>query len=233
MFAILLSEKMDPFYQNIGSFPTVIFTAFFVICLFYWLVAVLGLIDIDFLDFDIPDVDGTLDVNADTGLTNANVLAGLMLRFGLVGVPVTIIISIISLIGWVICYYAVYFGSGFFSVGFLRYLVGIPIFLGSLYLAVMSTALIIKPLRPLFKKAQQETIKHVLGQTAIVRTSRVDDHFGEATLEDGGAGLILQVRATSETVFSQGDKVVLLEYLQAENAYRVVSEQEFSQSLTM
>ena len=102
MFAILLSEKMDPFYQNIASFPTAFFTFFLVICLLYWLVAVLGFIDLDVLDIDIPDPDGQLGVNQ-TDLSTPDVLAGLMLKPGLYGVPGTIIVSFIALFGWFTC----------------------------------------------------------------------------------------------------------------------------------
>lgn len=228
MFAIFLSDKMDPFYQNIASFPTIFFTFLLAITLLYWLVAVLGFVDIDVLDFDIPDADGALDVNPDSGLSTPDVLAGLMLRFGLVGVPVTIIISFISLTGWLVCYYAVHFLLWMVPEGFLRYLAGIPLLIASLYLAVMITSVIIKPLRPLFQKAQQETVKHILGQTAVVRTSRVDNGFGEALLEDGGAGLILNVRAIGNEQFNRGDRVVLLEYIKDQHVYRVVSEKEFS-----
>jgi hypothetical protein len=227
VFAIFLTEGMDPFYQNIASFPTVFFTFFLLVTLLYWLVAVLGFVELDILDFDIPDVDGGLDINSDNGLSAPDVLAGLMLRFGLRGVPVTIIISLVSLFGWLVSYYAVYLLNIVLYEGLVRWLFGLPILLAALYVGVMITALVIKPLRPLFKNAQQETIKRVLGQSAIVRTSRVDSGFGEAILEDGGAGLVLKVRATGEKEFSKGDKVVLLEYIKSENVYRVVSEQEF------
>jgi len=224
MFAILLTDNMDPFYQNISSFPTVFFTFFLLIVVLYWLVAILGLVEIDALDFDLPEADADLD----TGLTNANVLAGLMLRFGLQGVPVTIILSFIALFGWFICYYVVHFLFGLVPNGLLTYLAGMPVLVGSLYIAVMITALLIKPLRPLFKKATQETVKRVLGQTAIVRTSRVDSVFGEAVLEDGGAGLIFKVRSIGETKFGKGDRVVLLEHDKEKNIYKVISEDEFS-----
>ena len=62
----------------------------------------------------------------------------------------------------------------------------------------------------------------------MVRTSRVDNDFGEAVLEDGGAGLILKVRSTGDATFVKGDRVVLLEHLKNENVYRVVSEAEFA-----
>lgn len=224
MFAILLSDKMDPFYQNIGSFPTVFFTFFLLICTLFWLVAVLGIVDLDVLD--IPDADGEPGINQ-TDSTSPNVLAGLMLKFGLYGVPVTIILSFIALFGWFISYFIVHFLFGFIPAGILTYLAGLPVLLGTLYIAVMITAQVIKPLRSLFHKASQNTLKEVLGQTAIVRTSRVDANFGEVLLADGGAGLIFKARSTGDEIFKKGDRVVLLEYKEVENHYRVIAENEF------
>ncbi len=229
MFAILLSDKMDPFYQNISSFPTVIFTFLLALCVLYWLVAVLGFVDLDFLDIDIPNPDGDIGLG-DQDISTPDALAGLMLKLGLYGVPVTIIVSILSLIGWFISYYAVYFLFDYIPDGFLHYLAGIPILIGSFYLSALVTGRLIRPLRPFFKSATQDTVKLILGQTAIVRTSRVDDQFGEATLNDGGAGLIIKVRATGNETFTKGDRVVLLEYIPEQHLYRVISEAEFKGS---
>ncbi len=68
----------------------------------------------------------------------------------------------------------------------------------------------------------------MLGQTAVVRTSRVDNDFGEAVLEDGGAGLILKVRSAGEDRFTKGDRVVIFEKMGDDTVYRVISEAEFN-----
>lgn len=228
MFAIFLSEKMDPFYQNIGSFPTLIYTILLVVCVIYWAGAVLGFFDLDIIDIDLEGFDlESADVNPDTPHTTPDVLAGLLLRFGLVGVPVTVSVSLLVLFGWLLCYYVVHFLFGFIPGSFLKFVAGIPVFFGTLYVATRITSVLIRPLRPLFQKATQETIKQVLGQTAIVRTSRVDNDFGEATLDDGGAGLILKVRTTGSDRFEKGDRVVIYEKLDEQNIYRVISEEEF------
>ena len=228
MFAFLFHEGMDPFYQNISSFPTLIYTILLVVCVIYWAGAVLGFVDLDIidLDFDGFDTPGG-DIGADSPHSTPDVLAGLLLRFGLVGVPVTVSISILVLIGWLLCYYVVHYIFPFVPGSFLKFVTGIPVFLATLYVSARITGVLIRPLRPLFDKATQETIKQVLGQTAIVRTSRVDNEFGEATLEDGGAGLILKVRTTGEDRFERGDKVVIYEKLSEQNIYRVISEDEF------
>ena len=112
MFAVLLSDGMDPFYQNISSFPTLIYTILLVVCVIYWAGAVLGFVDIDIIDLDLEGFDTSgADVGGDSSHSTPDVLAGLMLRFGLNGVPVTVSLSIVVLIGWLLCYYAVYFLS--------------------------------------------------------------------------------------------------------------------------
>lgn len=224
MFAILLSPKMDPFYQNIGSFPTIVYSILLVLVILFWAGAVIGIVDLDILDIDF---DGA-DLNADSDYSGPDVLVGLLLRFGLVGVPVTVSLSILVLFGWLMCYYVVCFLFGIVPDGFLRYIAGLPVLVGTAYVAAHMTGFLIRPLRVLFSKATQETHKQVLGQIAVVRSSRVDRTFGEATLNDGGAGLILKVRATGDDTFSKGDRVALIERLDDASTYRVISEEEFS-----
>ena len=228
MFAILLSDKMDPFYQNIASFPTLFFTLLLALTTLYWLSAVLGVVDLDILDIDIPEGDLEIngDLNNDTG-TGANAVAGLLLKLGLNGVPLTVSLSFLSLFGWLICYFAVHFIFPFIPDGILEYIVGLPILFGSLYISILITAQIIKPLKPFFANMYKNSIKNVLGQTAIVRSLRLDASFGEVLLADGGAGLIFKARTHGDETFKKGDRVVLLEYLKDQHAYRVISETDF------
>jgi len=226
MFAIFLTEAMDPFYEICSSFPTVVFFVFLLFCLMYWGLAVLGLVEIEALDFDLPN-----DLDAD-GLTNSvsnlSVMAGVLLKLGLNGVPLVIIVTLISLFGWFISFFLVYLISPFVPGTILEFVFETIVLLGTLYVSSMITATIIKPLRPIFKAADQHVEKTIVGQVAIVRTGRVDKDFGEAVVEDGGAGLIVKVRSFRDEVFERGQKIVLLEYIDADNIYKVISEKEFT-----
>lgn len=220
MFAVLVSDAMTPFYQNIGSFPTVFFTILLVACLIFWLVAILGVVDIDSLD--LPDVGG-----GEPGMVNG--AAGLLMKLGIQGVPIAVSLSFIALFGWTISYNAVHFLQVASFPDPIRWVISTVIFIGAFIGASIITGWVTRPLRGLFIKMSQDFTKSVLGQSAIVRTSRVDEKFGEAVLEDGAAGLILKVRSYAGTQFSKGDKVVLLEYVETDNIYRVISEEEFKQ----
>lgn len=222
MFAILFSDAMDPFYNNIFSFPTAVFTFLLCFCIVFWLISLLGVVDIDIFDLDLPDPDG--DIGA------SGVVAGLLMKLGLYGVPITVIVTLVSFFGWIISFLLVYLTFGFLPFDWLSYVAGIPVLLISLYGACFITGKIIVRIRKFFPKAEQETVKTVLGQVATVRTTRVDKGFGEAYLDDGGAGLIVKVRATGEDIFEKGDRVVLLEYMANTHTYRVISEEEFNGS---
>jgi hypothetical protein len=218
---------MNDFLLTIVSFPTVFFTFWLGVAMLYWLSAALGLVDLEALDVDLPDLDGQMSLNAQGEHTFAEMFAGILLRLGLNGVPVTIIITFIAIFGWLASYYLSYFVAAIFGYNWTRYVIGLPIIAISLYGAVMVTAQLIKPLRQFFSKAEQYYEKKILGQVAIVRSSRVDHQSGEANFDDGGAGLIIKIRTMGDTQFARGDRVVLLEHLAAENVYRVVSEAEF------
>lgn len=216
---------MNEFLLTIFSFPTVIYTVVLIVAMLYWLCAAFGLLDLELLDVDASGLEGQLHAHAEHSF--AETFAGILLRLGLNGVPVTLVVTLIAIIGWVISYYLSYIELVLLGYGWVRFIVGIPILIFSFYLAVLATAQIIKPLRKLFAKAEQFVEKKILGQTAIVRSSKVDKYSGEANFDDGGAGLILKVRAAGDDQFVRGDRVVLLEYSAEEHIYRVISESEF------
>jgi len=101
---------MEQFLINITSFPTAIYSVLIVICLFFWLATVLGMSEFESFDGDVDFVDG-IDVEGMEGSENSFMatLSGILVKFGLVGVPLTISITILSLVGWLISYYAVLF----------------------------------------------------------------------------------------------------------------------------
>lgn len=210
---------MELFLQIVLSFPTLLFTAMFCLVMIYWSVVALGVLDIDLLDF-------TGDSAAEAA-GQVEGLAGLLTKLKLNDVPVTVVVTLLTMVGWLITYLCEVWLLQYLPLGVLRYPLGLLVAVVALMLAVPVCAALCRPLRTLFRKAEASSSKSVLGQVALVRSGRVTLELGEAVLEDGGAGLILRVRADEAKGFKRGDRVVLLEYLAAEHAYRVISEDEF------
>lgn len=224
MFAIFFHESMNPFHQTVTSFPTVIYTVLLIICALYWVIAVLGLVELEILDLDM---DG--DIDASDSLEAQNGIAGVLFKLGLNGVPLTIVLSIIALIGWMLCYYAIYWARSIIPTFWpIELAYELVIFFGVTFITILLTAQIIKPIRRIFQKLEADATKHIVGQVVVVRSGVVNKDRGEALMNDGGAGLLLQIRATGNDEFVKGDEVVVIEQNEEKNLFRVIAKSEFS-----
>jgi hypothetical protein len=203
---------MDLFLQIALSFPTLIFSVLLGVAVAYWVMAMVGLLELDVLDALALPEGAELEPGG---------VAGLLMKLGLDGVPVTLIGTGFVFFGWIFTYFVDLFLLQHIGPGPLRWLLGSGLLVGALILAMPLTGLVLRPLAPLFAKVKPVDSESLLGKVARVRSPDVTESRGSANLEDGGAGLILEVRAEAGQ-FVRGDEVVLVEYLAQQNAYRVI-----------
>lgn len=218
-----VSQAFQVFIENIVSFPTIIFTGLVMFVLLYWLVSLLGMVEMDTFDLDIPEgFDAGDAISGD----NLGFFSAILFKFGLYGVPLVIMLSIFALLGWLVSYLMSSVVASTLS-GVLLLLAGVVILVVTTVVSAWVTGRLIAPFRKIAEKRPDKTFKSVLGKVGTVRSSVVNDTFGEVLVNDGGGGLILKVRCT-DTTFHTGDKVVLIDYVHDDNVYTVISEAEFN-----
>lgn len=219
---------MNAFLEIILEFPTIIYSILLGVVFLYWIIAAFGLVDIDSFDLDM-DLDADMDVDADVDVNaeGAEGLAGLLVTWGLTGVPLTVVVSLLVMFSWLLTYFASYFSFGLLGNNPIGYLIGAAVICVSFAISIPLTAKIIVPLRPIFRKAYAvENIEKVLlGRAVKIRSSRVDDSFGEAVFEEDGSPLILRVR--SDKPLKKGDIARIIEFREVDKTYLVVSAEEF------
>ena len=190
---------MTELLDAILVFPTVIFTILLGVAAAYWLFVMLGALDLDVLDgdFDAADVDGDGDPDG---------FAGVLHAVGLGGVPLALVLSLLILTSWVFCLVAMQVvggRSGWLAAGAAVLSVG---------LAIPVTALAVRPLRRFFVTHPALQSKALVGKVCTVTTLSVTDRYGQAEVEDGGAGLLIQVRYTGPSGLARGDKALIFDY---------------------
>lgn len=217
MQRVIMNTAFETFINNISAYPTVFFTALVLFVTLYWLVALLG-----FVDMDVVDVGDISDIG-DAGNASVGLLSGILLKFGLYGVPLVVILTGIALIGWVLSYFYSSFLQAQFGHGVLHYAFGTGALMLVLVVSMWLTGLMLSPIRRHIANIPKRHAQSFLGQTAVVRTLTVNDRHGEAMLEDGGAGLIFKVRQLTgdDSVIVQGDNVRLVAYDQQQNVYQI------------
>lgn len=231
---------MDEFLSVATSFPTAVYSVLLCVVTVHWLLSALGILEIDTLDGLLPDHLGTDGLHGAHGAHGAHAhgahdahgtdhggMSGLLMKFGLHGVPIMVVITIIAIVGWTFCYFFDLYVLGRMTLGPLGVVADIAAGIGGLLLSIPVARMVLSPVRRVMRRFAPVSQRPLLGRYAEVRSAEVTKTHGQVWLDDGGAGLILQVRADTSGQFVRGDRVVLIEYLEQQNAYRVISGGEF------
>lgn len=130
---------MEGFLQTALSFPTVLFSFLLILAIIYWGIVALGMVEIDVLDLDAESV---VD-----GAGQAEGLAALLAKLKLNGVPVTLVLTLLSFFAWFLCYFVQLWLLSALPLGWLRYPLGAVVAVGALFLAAPLAATLCRPLR--------------------------------------------------------------------------------------
>lgn len=217
---------MDVFLVNVVSFPVIVYTFLLFVMVFYWILAFVGILDIELLDADVDlefdqDFDLNMDLGTDVETPNLSGITGFMLRWGLTGIPVTVVVSLLILFSWMICYFIVSIFYSYIPWESLKTLIGIAVLIFSFLLSVPLTAKLIRPFKGIFVTHSAVSKVALIGKVCLVKTGSVTETFGQGEMEDGGAGMILDVRADKALGIKKGDTVVLIEYDSEDGSFTV------------
>lgn len=207
------------FLETIFAFPVVIYTTLLLIFVFFWLIGVIDIFQLDSLD---------IDADADAGPSSA--LGGVLLKFKLHEIPFTVVATFVSLFAWLSSY--IIFRSFQMPVkemAFLYYGLGFANIIISGVIGLFVTSIVLRPFNHWLSKLNKAvTHKDILGEVVIVRTSVVNTKKGEATYNDGGAGMILQIRCSNdENELTRGSEAIIVSYHSKGHYYEVIPKKKF------
>ncbi len=227
---------MSNFLALITAFPTALFTILVGVALLYWLMVILGALDIDILDADgaFEGADGTVDGAVDGALEGAvegaaegvesvegasGGLGGVLEALRLRNAPITVVFSMIVFFGWVL---------SMIGTAHLRpVLLALPSWLTNTLLLVLSlllgmvlASLASRPLRGVFRGQQGAGRSTLIGKIVMVDTGSVDKRFGQARYDEDGTAHVIQIRCESDTL-KRGDKALVVAYDKGKEAFIV------------
>lgn len=241
---------MSEFVEVITSYPTVVFTVLVGVVLGYWLLVILGAIDIEALDpsglLDGLDgaadgaaegIDGVaegvgggaegLDVPEAEGLrAGSGGGAGLLTALGLKGVPLSITMSLLFVFSWGLTGFAMQAFGMAVPAGLPRIAVGTAIAASAVVVAFLATAVLLRPLRTVFVSGVARSRASFVGKTCRITTGRVDEKFGQAELDDEGTSLLVDVRCAESNELRKGSRALIYDYDRARETYLVVPHEE-------
>lgn len=221
---------MAAFLALVTTFPVVVYTVLLGASLVYWVFVVIGAVSLD-----SHHADGGLDIDGDgiaehveghdghdgaDGHHEGGGLAGIMAALKLRSAPATVVLSILVLFSWILSIvglqlFAAVLPAAMMGAVKLLLLILAPV------LALFPTSFAVRPLAKIFAPPKAVASKDLVGKLCTIRTGTVTDKFGEATLDDGGAGLVVRVRVESGEKLGRGQQAVILGYDDERHEYTV------------
>lgn len=273
---------MADFLALIFSLPLAVLTGALVVVLLYWVLVILGALDVEVLDMSgVHDaLDGLLegaegaagaaagaeaaattgggaaaDAIADAAAagtagttgpaaagiagtsgpataadaahstphpTGAGGLAGLLAALGLAGVPFTVSLSVLVFLTWLLAVATAIALRSAAPAYALGPIAGTLLMLGAFVVALVATGFVVRPLRPAFVTRQAPRRREAVGRLCTVLSSRVDRTTGRAEIDDGGAGLLAEVRCFEPNELTRGSRALVFDYDAKAELYHVV-----------
>lgn len=209
MFASLLTAAT--------AFPTAIYTVLLGVVLVYWLLAIIGMVD-----FESSGIDLDIETHADASVDDLGTLASYVVAFGLHGVPFSIVVSLLVLVGWTLSFLAGVTVLAWVPTDILKWLVGLVVLVVAFALSIVITARLVRPLRGLFVHHTAQSNASLVGQTCRVLTGTVDERQGRAEVAQRGASINIRVWSPSPNSLKRGDTALITEYDAGTHRYLVM-----------
>jgi hypothetical protein len=153
---------------------------------------------------------GHHDVDADGGFWNA---------MGLATVPITISASVVVVVGWALSILGMYYGS--MVLGGSSVLLAVLVMAATVVVGIPLSGLLVRPLHPIFKLRSGKSNRDYVGSVCTITTGQVNRDFGQATVEEGGAFLVIAVRCDKPEALKRGDRALIIDFDPARHAYVV------------
>ncbi len=201
----------------------VAFTVLLLLTGLYWITVIVGVLDINLFDIDLPDsgLEADVDVDADADIDAGG--AGMfrsVLHFFYVGeVPTMILVSILILSLWTFSM----LGNYHFNPGGSLWAAA-PIFLVNLIASAFVMKLCATPLRRLYTMLNKDynAPGDVIGRICKVTTTHVTrEKMGQAEVPTKGAPIILNVMSQDDHEFERGEEAVVVEKDSEKGTYTI------------
>lgn len=210
---------MGEFVAMAFGWPTAVYTTLLGVVLFYWVLAIAGIVD-----FEHGQLHVDHDVHLDGDAGDVSTFAQFLVAMGLNGVPFSVVVSLLVLIGWVFCSVFATWLLPLVPTAPLRAVAGAGGLVGAMAGAIPVAAQVVRPMRRLFVTHNAISNAELVGQTCRILTGTVDGGFGRAEVAARGASYNIRVYATAPNALTKGSVARIVEYDPARERYLVVAD---------
>jgi hypothetical protein len=204
---------MDLFLHTLTHYPGIIPTVLLAIMLVIWLIAMVGLLDLDSIG---PDWLGGGELELEAGSD----VPGMLVALGLDRMPFSIVLSTVLFFWWLFTLLGAQWTPDWLPLPL--WISGTLVLILGFVLAVPVAAKVLGPFRHLFRVHSGATPVDLIGRRCRVLTLRVDDKFGQVLVDlGGGSELNLKAWARTPNELTRGSTALILSHDAKRNRYEI------------
>ncbi|WP_258101156.1 OB-fold-containig protein [Marinoscillum pacificum] len=194
-----MKELLEFAFSGVNIIPTCLF----IFVLVYWLIVILGVLDIDSVDVDVD-----LDVNG---------FASVLAFFNLDQLPLMIFLTFYVIPLWVVTL------IGNDLLGFNSFLTGLIVFTPSMIVCLFVAKFLTIPFALFFKKIKSETeaVENIVGSICVAKLPITADRKSQAEINVGGTSILINVKTKEGLVIEKGQTALVIDHVQSGNFYYV------------
>jgi hypothetical protein len=209
-------------WQLLSSFPTSVPTVLLGVLMIYWLLSIIGVVDLgDSLHMHTDIGHGAHGGHIGDDVADLHSVAGMMMALGLGGVPLSVVSSVLVFFMWLGTALLHRYLVVLIPTDTLRLLAGVGVLLLTAALSIPLSARVIRPLRGLFVKHIARSNSSLVGLDCKITTQVVDLGFGRADVVNHGANINIRVWAAVPNTLGKNSKAIILAYDETSNQYEV------------
>lgn len=201
---------LDLCFSGVNILPTILM----IFVMLYWIIVILGVIDIDTLDIDLEtevelDLDGDVEVGGDG-------LSSVLAFFNIGHMPIMIFISFLAFPLWILTLWATDF------IGSDTILINAALLLGGFIVSLFIAKLLTTPIAKFYMKIRQEDEAiNPLGKPCKVLLTVKSDSIGQAEIKADGTSILISAITRDGIEIKKGESALVIDYIKDGNHYLI------------
>ncbi|MEO1254057.1 MAG: hypothetical protein AAFY41_04095 [Bacteroidota bacterium] len=206
-----MQELLEFAFSGINLVPTILM----VFVIIYWLIVIIGIIDVDSFDFDLDmDVDADMDVDGEVAVDG---LSSVLAFFNIGHMPLMVFITFFTLPLWALTLLVNDF------LGNSSFLLGMVVLLGTIFVSLFIAKFLTIPIAKFYRRVKENTeaVVEIIGKICTAKLPVTSDQTAQAEIKVNGTSVLINVRTREGLSIAKGDSALVIDFNKAQKVYYV------------
>jgi hypothetical protein len=198
-----MTELLAFAFSGVNIIPTILL----IFTILYWSIVIIGVIDIDALDFDV-DLDGDVELDG---------LATVLSFFNLGHMPLMVFITFFTIPLWMVTLITNDL------LGVTSIATGLLIFIPAILLCLFIAKFLTIPVAKFYRKIRTETeaIKDIVGRICTAKLPISHNRKGQAEIKINGTSILINAKTREGYTVPKNETALIIEFQKDQNFYFV------------